>query len=38
MTLGQFLLLILIVIVFWMGKKMKKHEDRLKELENKSRR
>ena len=33
MTLGQLLLLILIVVVFWMGKKLKKHETRIDELE-----
>ncbi len=36
MTLGQLLLLALIVVVFWMGKKLKKHEQRIKELEGES--
>ena len=34
MTLGQLLLLVLIVVVFWMGKKLKKHETKIKELED----
>ena len=33
MTLGQLLLLGLIVVVFWLGKRLKKHESRIKELE-----
>ena len=33
MSLGQLLLLALIVVVFWMGKKLKKHEQKIKELE-----
>jgi len=35
MTLGQLLLLVLIVVVFWLGSKLKKHEDRIDELESK---
>jgi len=34
MTLGQLLLLVLIVVVVWLGKKLKKHEQRIKELED----
>ena len=34
MTLGQLILLMLIVIVFWLGKKLKKQEDKIKELED----
>ncbi len=34
MTLGQFLVLMLIVVVFWMGKKLKNHEDKIKKLED----
>ena len=33
MTLGQFILLVLVVVVFWLGKKSKKHEDKLDEFE-----
>ena len=33
MTLGQLLLLVLIVVVFWLGKKLKKHEAKIAELE-----
>ena len=33
MTLGQLLLLVLIVIIFWLGKKLKQHEVKIKELE-----
>jgi hypothetical protein len=33
MTLGQFLLLMTIVVLFWMGSRLKKHETRIKELE-----
>ena len=33
MTLGQLILLMLIVVVFWMGKKLKKQEQRISELE-----
>jgi len=35
MTLGQLLLLVLIVVVFWLGSKLKKHEDRIEKLESK---
>lgn len=35
MTLGQLLLLALIVVVFWLGKKLKRHEEKIKELEDK---
>ena len=35
MTLGQLILLILVVVTVWLGKKMKKQEYRLKDLENK---
>ncbi|GAF93741.1 unnamed protein product [marine sediment metagenome] len=35
MTLGQLLLLVLIVVVVWLGSRLKKQEQRLKELENK---
>lgn len=34
MTLGQLLLLVLIVVVFWLGRKLKKHEDRIDKLES----
>lgn len=37
MTLGQLLLLALIVVVFWFGKRLKKHETRIDTLESKSR-
>ena len=36
MTLGQLLILVLIVVVAWLGSKLKKHENRLEELESKS--
>ena len=35
MTLGQFLLLVLIVLAFWGASKLKKHDKRLEELEDK---
>ena len=35
MTLGQLILIVLIVIVFWLGKKLKKHEEKIDELEKK---
>ncbi|MFC1675498.1 hypothetical protein ACFL3G_00370 [Planctomycetota bacterium] len=35
MTLGQFLLLILIVVAFWGASKIKKHGERLDKLEGK---
>jgi hypothetical protein len=35
MTLGQLLLLVLIVAVFWLASKLKKHEQRIDELEGK---
>ena len=35
MTLGQLLVLALIVVVFWLGKKLKKHEEKIKQLESK---
>ena len=35
MTLGQLLILALIVVVFWLGKRLKKHEEKIKQLENK---
>jgi len=35
MTLGQFLLLILIVVAFWGASKLKRHEKRLDKLEGK---
>ena len=34
MTLGQLLLLVLIVAVVWLGSKLKKHEERIDDLEN----
>jgi hypothetical protein len=33
MTLGQLLVLSLIVVAFWFGKRLKKHEARIDELE-----
>lgn len=36
MTLGQLLLLVLIVSVVWIGSKLKKHENRIEKLEGKS--
>jgi len=33
MTLGQFLVLVLIVVVFWAASKLKKHDQRLDKLE-----
>jgi len=35
MTLGQLLLLVLIVVVFWLTSKLKKHERRIDKLEGK---
>ena len=35
MTLGQLLLLILIVTVVWLASKLKKHENKIEELESK---
>jgi len=35
MTLGQFLLLVLIVVAFWGARKFKKHDKRLDKLEGK---
>lgn len=35
MTLGQLLLLVLIVSVVWIGSKLKKHENRIEKLEGK---
>ena len=35
MTLGQLLLLVLIVVVFWLASKLKKHEHRIDKLEGK---
>ena len=35
MTLGQLLLLVLIVVVFWLASKLKKQEQRIDELEGK---
>jgi len=35
MTLGQFLLLVLIVVAFWGASKFKKHDKRLDKLEGK---
>ena len=35
MSLGQFLLLVLIVVAFWGAFKFKKHDKRLDELEDK---
>lgn len=37
MSLGQLLILVLIVVVFWLGKRAKKQEERIKELEKKAR-
>ncbi len=36
MTLGQLLILVLIVVVFWLGSRLKKHEQRIDELEDKN--
>ena len=36
MTLGQLLLVALIVAVIWVGSKLKKHEERIDDLEGKS--
>jgi len=35
MTLGQLILLILVVVVFWLGKKLKKQETKLADMEKK---
>jgi len=35
MTLGQLLLLVLIVVAFWCASKLKKHDKRLDKLEGK---
>ena len=35
MTLGQFLLIVLIVVVFWIASKLKKHDQRIDKLEDK---
>ena len=35
MTLGQLLLLVLIVVIFWLVSKLKKHEQRIDKLEGK---
>ena len=35
MTLGQLLLLVLIVAVVWIGSRLKKHENRIEQLESK---
>lgn len=35
MSLGQLLILVLIVVVVWLGKKSKKHEEKIKDLEDK---
>ena len=35
MTLGQLLLLVLIVVVFWLASKLKKQDKRLDKLEGK---
>lgn len=35
MTLGQLLLLVLIVVIFWLGSKLKKHAERIEKLEGK---
>jgi hypothetical protein len=35
MTLGQFLLLVLIVVVFWIVSKLKKQDERIDRLESK---
>jgi len=35
MTLGQLILLILVVVTFWLGKKLKKQESKLRSLEDK---
>jgi len=36
MTLGQLLVLVLIVVVFWLRSKLKKHNARLEKLESKT--
>ena len=36
MTLGQLLLLVLIVVVFWVASKLKKHDERIDDLESKN--
>ena len=36
MTLGQLLLVALIVAVIWVGSKLKKHEERIGDLEGKN--
>ena len=35
MTLGQLLVLVLIVVVFWISSKLKKHDQRIDKLEGK---
>jgi septation ring formation regulator EzrA len=35
MTLGQLLILVLIVVVYWLASRLKKHEQRIEELEGK---
>jgi len=35
MTLGQLLLLVLIVVVFWLVSRLKKHDQRIDKLEGK---
>ena len=35
MTLGQLILLVMVVVVFWLGKKTKKQETRINDLEKK---
>ena len=35
MTLGQLILLVVAVVVFWLGKKVKKQETRIGDLEKK---
>ena len=37
MTLGQLLLLVLILVVVWLGTRLKKHEHRLERLEGEDR-
>jgi len=34
-TLGQLLVLALIVVAFWMGKKLKHHDEKIEKLEKK---
>jgi len=36
MTLGQLLLLVLVVIVFWLRSRLKKHQGRIEKLESKN--